>query len=112
MPPPTPTSIHVLPRYKDAYRMVAAILSFGGVIKCLSIAIGVLLLFSGLIATGIYGPGGMVGAVLLAVIVGLPIYIAGFLVSAQGQLLRAMLDTAVNTSPLISRSELEEIMQM
>lgn len=53
-----------------------------------------------------------VGALLVAVVVTVPIYVLGILVAAQGQILKATLDTAVTSSPFLKTEEMAEVMSL
>jgi hypothetical protein len=46
----------------------------------------------------------------MAVLIGVAGFAAGVLVSAQGQIMQAVVDTAVNTSPQISPEEKIQVM--
>lgn len=96
-------------RYADAYLVAGAINATGQTIKVVGLGA------AGVVALGGCAVGSQMGAgigfagVVLGAIVALPFYVLGVLVAAQGQILRTTIDTAVNTSPLISREELLEI---
>jgi O-antigen ligase len=49
---------------------------------------------------------------LVAVVVTVPIYVLGILVAAQGQILKATLDTAVTNSPFLKREEMAKVMSL
>jgi len=51
-----------------------------------------------------------VGGVTSGAIVAIPMYVLGILISVQGQILQAILDTAVNTSSLLTKDEVQEMM--
>ena len=51
-------------------------------------------------------------ALLWAVIVGVPLYVLGILVSAQGQILKATLDSAVTNSPFLTEDQMAEVMSL
>jgi DNA-directed RNA polymerase subunit RPC12/RpoP len=100
-------------RYSDAYAVANAIISTGTAVK----VIGVLFAVVGSVAVVAYSReaapffGSLwVFELLLCAVVGFGFWIAGVFITAQGQLLRALLDTAVNTSPLFSNSDKERIM--
>jgi hypothetical protein len=52
------------------------------------------------------------GAIVLGFVVWLPFWILGVVVAAQGQILKAVLDTAVNSSPFLSNDEKAKIMSL
>ena len=108
-------------RYRDAYLIARTITAFGTGVKVIAFVIGGAIALIGLIAASHAGSladsdrqawqffiSGIVGGV----IVGIPIYVLGILVAAQGQILKATLDTAVNTSPLLSKDEMRQIMSL
>ncbi len=98
-------------RYTDAYRIADAIIITGRIVKVIG---GVLAAAPVVVGTWLWSSGrsdlASIGVSLLGVIFGFFVWIAGIFVTAQGQLLRALLDTAVNTSPLIGNTEKAEIM--
>jgi len=47
---------------------------------------------------------------LLGVVVAVPIFVLGVLVAAQGQVLKATLDTAVHSSPFLTKEEMARVM--
>jgi hypothetical protein len=96
----------IMSRYKDAYLTANSITSFGATIKIIALVIAgfiVLIGFTNQNALGLY-------SILFAVGICIPIYILGILVSAQGQILKATLDTAVNTSQFLKKEEMRRIM--
>ena len=102
---------NMLIRYQDGYRVAKVIQGFGEACKVLGIVIGVLVTIVGLIASSISGFVLVIGLVLGA-IVGFVGWAIGVLISAQGQLLQATLDTAVNSSPFLSNNQRAKIMSL
>ena len=105
----------VMKRYKDAYTVASATNAFGGVIKVTGIIIGGLLALIGLKVAGSGGPRDPMSVLGIAWIVagiisGALFFLIGVLVSAQGQILKASLDSAVNTSPFLMKEHRAEIM--
>ena len=100
-------------RYTDAYLIARTITAFGETVKVIAFVIGGGIALFGLVA-GSYSKHyeAFVGGIILGAIVAIPIYVLGILVAAQGQILKATLDTAVNTSPLLSKDEMREIMSL
>jgi len=92
----------VTSRYKDAYLTAGAISGIGGVIKALGIVFGLILILIGLIAGSELGIVMVLGSLISGVLGGTILYVIGVLVSAQGQILKAALDTAVHTSPFLN----------
>jgi hypothetical protein len=104
-------------RYADAYAVASAFITTGAIIK----ALGVVLAIVGAVVVMKNSPGNSpfveslsasfrIFELLLCAVVGLGFWIAGIFITAHGQLLRALLDTAVNTSPLFSNSDKERMM--
>lgn len=90
-------------RYRDAYTVATTVVGFGYTIKGLGILVGGVFALAGLVMSSNGGAGifPAIAAFAFAIVSGLLIYLCGVFVSAQGQVLRAMLDTAVNTSPFL-----------
>ena len=82
--------------------------------KILASVVGGLIALVSLVAATQSGLGAIFGTVglIAAVSIGLAIYISGVLITATGQITRATLDTAVNTSPLLSHDEVDRIMSL
>jgi len=97
-------------RYTDAYRVAGAIITFGAAVKVVGAVVAAIIAVGGLASSEQLGIRGLIGGLLLGAMVGLVFWIAGVFVTAQGQLLRASLDTAVNTSPLFSNTEKAKMM--
>ena len=93
-------------RYANAYRVAGFIVGLGTAVKVLGVvaALGVYAVSSSI--------GNQVGAgdrmfvgVIAAIMVGFFGFVVGVLVSAQGELLRATLDGAVNNSPFLTNDQ-------
>lgn len=94
-------------RYKDAYLQAKVVVGIGKLIKAVGLVLGILIALAGL------GGGDsrlFVGGVLLGAMVALFFYPWGILVSAQGQILRATLDSAVHGSPFLQEREKAKVM--
>jgi hypothetical protein len=114
-----PESIKLVNRYKDGYRVAGVIVGVGGFVKILGIVLG---LMGGFMVFAISytflrfnSDSELAGLTLAAVIGGmfwLVPYVLGTLVSAHGQILKASLDGAVNTSPFLNNSQRAEIMSL
>jgi hypothetical protein len=104
-------------RYRDAYLVAKVTDGFGGTIKGIGVAIAVLLALVGFMLMG-YGRAGdaafALGVMTLVsgVVAGVWVYIAGVLVSTQGQILKASLDGAVNSSPFLANEHKAKIMSL
>ena len=89
-------------RYRDAYAVASTIMGFGGVVKAIGVLLAGIVVLASLATSNDLGGGrAVLGGLLLGAWIGGIIYLLGILTSAQGQILRATLDTAVNTSPLL-----------
>lgn len=108
--PSTPPQSSLATRYTDAYLVARTINGLGEGIKIAGFALGGLIVLAGFAAASKIGGAFGFGAILLGAVVALPIYVLGVLVSAQGQILKATLDTAVNSSPLLSHDEVRQIL--
>ena len=94
-------------RYRDAYVVGRTIVTVGDVVK----GVGIVLAIGMTLAAWVnfkMGPAG----ILIGVVVGVPLYVLGILVSAQGQILKATLDTAVSGSPFLSNDQKAEMMSL
>lgn len=108
----------LMTRYTDAYREARAIATIGKFIKWGGVAIALLLALVGFNFINDRGPdmyirtGIGIGAIILGLIGGAIIFIIGVLVSAQGQTLKATLDSAVNNSPFLTNEHRARIMSL
>ena len=96
-------------RYTDAYLVARAIIAIGATVKVIAFVVGGGIALLGL-AAGSKSTELALGGLILGAIFAVPIYILGILVAAQGQILKATLDTAVNSSPLLTKDEMRQIM--
>lgn len=101
----------LMSRYRDSYLVARTVTAFGEVVKIIASVIGGVILLIALIAGG-QSAWYFFGGIILAAVVGIPIYVLGVLVTAQGQILKATLDTAVNSSPLLTKDEMRQIMSL
>jgi hypothetical protein len=105
-------------RYKDAYVVARVTNGFGGMIKAIGIVIAALLILIGFMivngGNGSRDPTSALGAITIicGIIAGIWFYIIGVLVSAQGQILKASLDGAVNSSPFLTNEHRAKIMSL
>ena len=102
----------LLHRYRDAYFLSAAAVGFGGLIKAIGVIQGVIIIIGSLLAAKDAGPSLLIGGLVLASVIGLLFYLFGVLVAAQGQILRASLDGAVNTSPFLTAENKAAVMSL
>lgn len=101
-------------RYSDAYIVARAVDGAGVAIKTIGLLFGVLIAVGALAMAQEMG-GGVVVAVIgiaFAGAIATVLYLLGTLASAQGQILKASLDTAVNTSQFLSDQDRARIMSL
>lgn len=101
----------LLDRYDGAYTAAESLIALGRFVKAVAIFIGGLAVFGGLVslAADILPQSiGLAGATIGAA-VGFGFYLVGAGLVAGGQLLVAILDIAVNTSPFLSKQDQLEI---
>jgi hypothetical protein len=107
----------LMKRYTDAYLVARAINGFGSLIKVIAIVIAILLVLIGFWVAAQNGPRepisylGIMG-IFAGILSGALFYIIGVLVSAQGQILKASLDGAVNSSPFLTNEQRKKIMSL
>jgi hypothetical protein len=109
-------------RYKDAYLVARTTTGIGSMIKGVGALLGILIFFGAFaLAAGqrnVYGVRGDIQLISLIVAgifggtVWLVFFIWGVLVSAQGQILKASLDGAVNGSPFLTNEQRATIMSL
>jgi hypothetical protein len=88
-------------RYSTGYFVARGITGVGAAIKVIGVVLGLLIAIIAFIVGSqtsfIFGLVGLVVALAVAV----PVYVLGILVSAQGQLMKAVIDSAIHTSPFL-----------
>lgn len=103
-------------RYRDAYLVARATAAIGGAVKGIGIGLGILIVLGAVgLATqnqGAQSAAYLIGGLLAAAVVGVPLYVLGILVAAQGQVLKATLDAAVHTSPFLEKQDMARIMSL
>lgn len=100
-------------RYSDAYIVARTINGLGATIKAIGLTIGAVIAVGSLAAAnGPVGKVAAVGGIVLASLVATVFYLFGTIASAQGQILKATLDTAVNTSRWLSDDDRARIMSL
>jgi hypothetical protein len=109
-----PTQYHdsIMVRYRDAYLVSRAIIGVGTVIKGIAIAVAFVVVLAGLILTQgiglVTGMAVMIGGILQGAL----FYLIGILLSALGEIQKATLDTAVNSSPFLDHEQRATIMSL
>ncbi|HYC60829.1 MAG TPA: hypothetical protein VEK79_14800 [Thermoanaerobaculia bacterium] len=107
------TSVAVSRRYADAYLVAATIEGFGNTIKVIGIVIAVVLaLASFSLARNALGVALAIAGIVIAGAIGTMLFVMGTFAAAHGQLLKATLDGAVNTSPFLDDPERARIMSL
>jgi len=107
-------------RYADAYRIASLLVTASNLVKFIGFAIGLLITVSGVFnasqsGRGILAPSDeargmmLIVALVLGFAVALLGYVLAIVVAALGQMLRATIDTAVHTSPLLTTGEAERL---
>ena len=99
-------------RYNDAYIVAHSTIAHGNSVKALGIVFGALILVTGLLLTQQLGITVLVVSAIAEVAVASGIYGVGVVIAAQGQVLLATLDTAVNSSPFLSENEKAKVMSL
>jgi hypothetical protein len=102
-------STALMKRYRDAYLVARATATIGRVIKGIGILVGVLGL--AVVLQSRSTGAGLVTLLVPAFVGALP-YCVGVLVAAQGQILLATLDTAVNSSPFLTNEDKAKAMSL
>ncbi len=101
----------IVSRYTDAYLTARTITAVGTTVKFIAFIISGCIVLMGFVA-GSQSAQFILGGIILGAIIGIPIYVLGILVSAQGQILKATLDTAVNSSALLTKDEMRKMMSL
>jgi len=103
----------VISRYSDAYTVAHTITGLGSTIKGIGVIIGLVIALMGFHVADSTQSGQLaLEGLILGVIVCIPIYILGILVSTLGQILKATIDTAVHTSPMLTKDDMKKIMSL
>lgn len=105
-------AVRIKRRYSDAYAVAGVVVGFGDIIKIVGVVAGVVIfiaIFIGSLGADFRSSsiGGLIGGLVLGSATGFLFYLLGVIVAALGQILRATLDTAVNTSPFLSDDQKE-----
>lgn len=101
-------------RYRDAYRVACALVGIGTTLKGVGIIGAIIITLIAAMASQAVASaavGLLAGLVFGGIWFGL-FFVLGILVSAQGQILRATLDTAVNTSPFLTNEDKARVIDL
>jgi hypothetical protein len=112
-PPKTPTSLidTLRQRYSDAYFEAHTVVGIGSIVKGVGVVLALIILVGGFVIASSSGIGGLAGmGFALACLVGIPTYVLGILVTAQGQTQLAILDTAINGSRHLSDDDVAQLL--
>ena len=96
----------LLKMYGDAYLVAKTVVGIGSLLKVAGVLFAVailavtLMIISGL--TGSNADAALFIGIFLAIVIGLMFYAFGTLIAAQGQITKASLDSAVNSSPFLT----------
>jgi len=111
--PPSPSSASAKKRYSDAYLVAMTIVALGRLFKAIALFLGACIALVALYEMmNEHNAPFALGAILLAVVASIPVYILGILVAAQGQILKATLDTAVTNSPFLTTEDMAKVMSL
>ena len=114
-PPPTPrvgeSTSPFVNRYRDAYRVGSALVGLGSSLKIIGLVLAAAILLASFnLRGGALGSGALYAGAFFAAVLGALFWVSGVVVAAQGQILRAALDTAVATSPFLTHPERTDAM--
>jgi len=101
-------------RYQDAYLIARLYVGFGTSVKIAGGVTGgfVTLLMWVSAANSFYAALGMIGGIVIGGFIAAVFYVIGVVVSAQGEILKATLDTAVNSCPFLSEDDRAAVMSL
>ncbi|MGA3264063.1 MAG: carboxypeptidase-like regulatory domain-containing protein [Terracidiphilus sp.] len=102
---PATTATSLKQRYQDGYLVASSIVLIGNIVKFLSLSIGAIVFIVAAANAQAEGTLVLCVGIIAGVVVALSGFAIGVLISAQGQIMQSMIDTAVNTSPLIDAAE-------
>jgi hypothetical protein len=108
----------VLSRYRDGYRIARTAVVLGRLIQVLGVLLGLLIVVGALAAMGALRqePRGGIVELLLGLFLGGGafglFFVLGVILSSLGQLKKAALDSAVNSSPFLTNEERAEVMSL
>jgi hypothetical protein len=106
----------LMSRYWDAYVVTQVTVGIGEVIKATAIGLAAIIILGALLLASQVSGGSAAVIFLLglgaAAVVGGLFYLLGLIVMAQGQILKASLDGAVNTSPFLENEHRAKIMSL
>jgi hypothetical protein len=101
-------------RFNDSFLVARAVAAIGESMKYIGVVLGLIVVvvrfyIGNQLERGLmYSVGGAVAGIVIAI----PLYLLGILVSAQGQVLKASLDGAVHTSPFLDIEQKAKAMSL
>jgi len=100
-------------RYRDAYLVASAVAAIGAAVKIAGIILGLLIIMGGFL-TGLQSGSIVLGlfGVLIGAVAAIIIFVLGVFVSAQAQILKATLDSAVHSSPFLTKDDMAKVMSL
>ncbi len=97
----------LLKRYRDAYNVANSTVQVGGMLKKAAVWVAGFFVIVGLLMWSSFAG---IPFLLMGLLFGFLLFVSGIITAAQGQIMLAMLDTAVNTSPNTDAPEKATIM--
>lgn len=108
----SPRARAAMGRYRDAYRVANVVVTAGDAIKVVGFTLAVLIALIGVVVASKIGMLSLLAGLIPAATIGLLSWLGGVLLSAQGQLLLASLDSVVGISPFLTDEERAEVMRL
>ncbi len=109
--PESNENIDISGRFDQGYRVAESNISFGTFVKAVGVLAGAVTML-GTIAFSERSADSLLLGAFLAVTCGLALYSLGAILCAQGQMLRATLDAAANSSPFLTTAAKAKIMSL
>lgn len=122
------TTQAMMTRYKDGYRFAKFIIVIGYITGCVAVGVAILIAgiaffgsvttyatmqkLSGTEAAASAAWGVLISGFLGACLIGAIFFIIAIIVRAQGQMVQATLDTAINSSPFLTDEQRAEVMSL
>jgi hypothetical protein len=102
-------------RYKDAYLVARGSGGLGRTIQVigqLAVGVGALGFLGGFLAAKTFGEALLIPLGILSIFGGILLFCVRIIIASQGQLLKATLDTAINSSPFLSDDQRAKTMSL
>ena len=102
---PTPSEpVEITDRYDESYKLASQNIDFGNFVKAFGVLAGALTIIV-TIAFARRSAEILFAGTFLGVVGGLALFCVGSILAAQGEALRATLDSAINTATLLGRTD-------